>query len=184
MRGELAVDSVFATVHSRNQKVSRPRRQSLNNQITRSPLRGTSNGFVAKPPADCPATLDSQSLGLTCSANTGWEARDFSRGRMSPRRSSLRPLAARRTRVSTFAPAGASPMMPPPHSLFVATGSSSVLPAGMTRITDAEAGVWADAPQPASGRVDRSVVEAVHDPSAVHGPKPAVRPVTCTANLS
>jgi hypothetical protein len=61
------------------------------------------------------------------------------------RRSSLRPLAARRARVSTFAPAGASPMMPPPHSLFVVTGSSSVLPAGMTRITDAEAGVWADA---------------------------------------
>ena len=53
--GELAVDSVFATARAETKQVSRPRRQSLNNQVPRSPLRGTSNGFVAEPLADCPA---------------------------------------------------------------------------------------------------------------------------------
>lgn len=57
VRGKLAVDSVFATTSTRKQKVSRPRRESLNNQVTRSPLRGTSNGFVAEPLADSPANL-------------------------------------------------------------------------------------------------------------------------------
>ena len=49
VRGKLAVDSVFATTLSRNQKVSRPRRPTQNNQITRYPSQGTSIGSVALP---------------------------------------------------------------------------------------------------------------------------------------
>jgi len=68
VRGKLAVDSVFATARAEIKQVSRPRRQSVNNQVARSPSRGTSNGFVAEPLADCPETLDSQpseSTGVT-----------------------------------------------------------------------------------------------------------------------
>ena len=67
VRGQLAVDSVFATARAEIKTVSRPRpqkprisgvrtrreascqRRPTQNKLTRSPSRGTSNGFVAEP---------------------------------------------------------------------------------------------------------------------------------------
>jgi len=40
---------------------------------------------VAKPLADCPANLRLPTFRIDLPANTGWEARDFRRGRMSHR---------------------------------------------------------------------------------------------------
>jgi len=49
VRGKLAVDSVFATARAEIKTVSRPRRPTQNNQITRYPTPGTSIGSVALP---------------------------------------------------------------------------------------------------------------------------------------
>lgn len=74
---------MFAAVHSRRQKVSRPRRQSVTNQVTQAPYGVRVTASWQSHWLTIQQTIDSQPSGLTCPANNGWEVRPFRRGRMS-----------------------------------------------------------------------------------------------------